>query len=64
MGRPLTKEPYRKRDRKIVAVLDSEQVIFNTIEEAVQALKCTKNQLYKALTLGRLLFKKIKVYYV
>lgn len=64
MGRPLTKEPYRKRNRKIVAVLDSGQVIFNTTGEAVQALKCTKNQLYKALTLGRLLFKKIRIYYV
>lgn len=63
MGRPLTKEPYRKRIRNIAAYKNGEVLRFSSTKEAIKALGCTKNQLYKALTLGRLLFKTIKVSY-
>ena len=62
-GRPLTKEPYRKKNRKIVVCKDTENIRFTSIEEAAASLGCTKNQLYKALSIGRLLFKKYKVIY-
>lgn len=63
MGRPLTKEPYRKQNKKIVALLNDKQIIFSTTKEAAEKLHCTKRQLYRALELKKLLFKKIKVYY-
>lgn len=63
MGRPITKEPYRKKSRNIVAYKGDEVLRFSSTKEAVQALGCTNHQLYKALTLGRLLFKTIKVNY-
>lgn len=63
MGRPLTKEPYRKKSRNIVAYKGDEVLRFSSTKEAVQALGCTMHQLYKALTLRRLLFKTIKVSY-
>lgn len=63
MGRPITKEPYRKKTRNIVAYRGNEILKFSSTKEATKALGCTKHQLYKALTLGRLLFKTIKVNY-
>lgn len=63
MGRPITKEPYRKKSRSIVACKGDEVLRFSSTKEAVLALGCTNHQLYKALTLGRLLFKTIKVSY-
>lgn len=63
MGRLLTKEPYRKRMRNIVAYKNDEVLRFSSTKEAIKALGCTKNQLYKALTLERLLFRTIKVSY-
>lgn len=63
-GRPILKEPYRKKTRSIVAYIDNDVFRFSSTKEAIKILGCTKNQLYKALTLGRLLFKTIKVNYV
>lgn len=63
MGRPLTKEPYRKKNKKIVVYKDDKIFEFSSTREASIFLGCTMNQLYKALSLGRLLFKTIKVKY-
>lgn len=63
VGRPITKEPYRKKSRNIVAYKGDDVLRFSSTKEAIQALGCTNHQLYKALTLGRLLFKTIKVKY-
>ena len=63
MGRPITKEPYRKKNRVILVYKENEVLTFSSTEEAVNALGCTKNQLYKALSIGRLLFNKFKVNY-
>lgn len=63
MGRPLTKEPYRKKDKSIIVYKGSKILRFSSTKKAVNALGCTNNQLYKALSIGRLLFKKYKVKY-
>lgn len=63
MGRPLTKEPHRRRMRNIIAYKGNEVLRFLSTKEASESLGCTLNQLYKALTLGRLLFKTIRVNY-
>lgn len=61
MGRPLTKEPYRRKSIKIVVTGDNEYFIFKNAREVSSTLKCSINQVYNAIRRGSLLFKKYKL---
>lgn len=65
-GQKITKEPYkpqRRYNRPIIVYTEDGILKFSSIKEAVASLGCTINQLRKALSIGRLLFKKYKVEY-
>ena len=61
MGKPLTKEPYKLKNIKIVLINNNEYLVFKNAKEVSNILGCSTYQVYNSIRRNSLLLNKYKV---
>ena len=61
MGKPLTKEPYKLKNIKIVLINNNEYLVFKNAKEVSNILGCSTSQVYNSIRRNSLLLNKYKV---
>ena len=61
MGKPLTKEPYKLKNIKIVLINNNEYLVFKNAKEISNIIGCSTSQVYNSIRRNSLLLNKYKV---
>ena len=61
MGKPLTKEPYKLKNIKIVLINNNEYLVFKNAKEVSNIIGCSISQVYNSIRRNSLLLNKYKV---
>lgn len=61
MGKPLTKEPYKLKNIKIVLINNNEHLVFKNAKEVSNIIGCSTSQVYNSIRRNSLLLNKYKV---
>lgn len=61
MGKPLTKEPYKLKNIKIILINNNEHLVFKNAKEVSNIIGCSTSQVYNSIRRNSLLLNKYKV---
>ena len=61
MGRPITKEPYIPKNKKIILTNNDECLVFKNAKEVTSKVECTLSQVYNSISRGSLLLGKYRI---
>ncbi len=61
MGRPITKEPYMPKNKRIILTNNDEYLVFKNAREVTSKIGCTISQVHNSISRGSLLLGKYKV---
>lgn len=61
MGKPLTKEPYKLKNIKIILISNNEHLVFKNAKEVSNIIGCSTSQVYNSIRRNSLLLNKYKV---
>ena len=61
MGRPITKEPYKLKNIKIVLINNNKYLVFKNAKEVSNIIGCSTSKVYNSIRRNSLLLNKYKV---
>ena len=61
MGKSLTKEPYKLKNKKIILINNNEYLVFKNAKEVSNNMGCTISHVYNSISRNTLLLNKYKI---